>query len=73
MEVILTIGQEGTGRQCNLFAKYSTTQTQYSAYDTQSIMHYSISSSLTTNGFSVGSNTVLSTTDKQFIASVYPK
>ena len=57
----------------NLFAKYSTTQTQYSAYDTQSIMHYSISSSLTTNGFSVGSNTVLSSTDKQFIGSVYPK
>ena len=57
----------------NLFAKYSTSQTQYSAYDTQSIMHYSISSTLTTNGFSVGSNTVLSPTDKQFIAAVYPK
>ena len=57
----------------NLFEKYSTTQTQYSAYDTQSIMHYSISGSLTTNGFSVGNNTVLSATDKQFIASVYPK
>ncbi|MDM1362575.1 M12 family metallopeptidase [Myroides marinus] len=56
----------------NLFAKYSTTQTQYSAYDTQSIMHYSVSSDLTTNGFSVGNNTVLSATDKQFIASVYP-
>lgn len=72
MEVILTIGQRAQV-DSNLFAKYSTTQTQYSAYDTQSIMHYSISSSLTTNGFSVGSNTVLSTTDKQFIASVYPK
>ncbi|CAI8816502.1 M12 family metallopeptidase [Chryseobacterium sp. IT-36CA2] len=57
----------------NLFAKYSTSQTQYSAYDTQSIMHYSISSTLTTNGFSVGNNTVLSSTDKQFIAGVYPK
>lgn len=57
----------------NLFAKYSTSQTQYSAYDTQSIMHYSISSTLTTNGFSVGNNTVLSPTDKQFIATVYPK
>ncbi|WP_121966445.1 M12 family metallopeptidase [Myroides sp. N17-2] len=57
----------------NLFAKYSTTQTQYSAYDTQSIMHYSISSNLTTNGFSVGNNTVLSATDKQFIATVYPR
>lgn len=57
----------------NLFAKYSTTQTQYSAYDKLSIMHYSISSNLTTNGFSVGNNTVLSATDKQFIATVYPK
>ncbi|WP_412850770.1 M12 family metallopeptidase [Chryseobacterium sp. PMSZPI] len=57
----------------NLFAKYSTTQTQYSAYDPKSIMHYSISKDLTTNGFSVGSNTVLSDTDKQFIATVYPK
>lgn len=57
----------------NLFAKYSTSQTQYSAYDKLSIMHYSISSTLTTNGFSVGNNTVLSATDKQFIASVYPK
>ncbi|AYZ12559.1 peptidase M12 [Chryseobacterium arthrosphaerae] len=57
----------------NLFAKYSTSQTQYSAYDKLSIMHYSISSTLTTNGFSVGNNTVLSPTDKQFIASVYPK
>jgi len=57
----------------NLFAKYSTSQTQYSAYDKLSIMHYSISSTLTTNGFSVGNNTVLSATDKQFIATVYPK
>ncbi|WP_246008671.1 zinc metalloprotease [Chryseobacterium lactis] len=57
----------------NLFKKYSTAQTQYSAYDTKSIMHYSISPDLTTNGFSVGSNTVLSPTDKQFIATVYPK
>ncbi|MCS7474884.1 M12 family metallopeptidase [Myroides odoratimimus] len=57
----------------NLFATYSTTQTQYSAYDTQSIMHYSISSALTTNGFSVGNNSVLSATDKQFIATVYPR
>jgi serralysin len=57
----------------NLFAKYSTSQTQYSAYDKLSIMHYSISSDLTTNGFSVGNNTVLSATDKQFIGTVYPK
>lgn len=57
----------------NLFAKYATTQTQYSNYDKSSIMHYAVSSSLTTNGFSVGNNTVLSATDKSFIAQVYPK
>jgi len=57
----------------NLFAKYATNQTQYSSYDKNSIMHYSVSSELTTNGFSVGNNTVLSATDKQFIAQVYPK
>lgn len=57
----------------NLFAKYSTAQTQFSAYDPQSIMHYSVSSALTTNGFSVGNNSVLSATDKVFIAQVYPQ
>ena len=57
----------------NLFAKYSTSQTQFSAYDPQSIMHYSVSSALTTNGFSVGSNNVLSATDKAFIADAYPQ
>lgn len=57
----------------NLFDKYSATQTQYSAYDPKSIMHYSVSSALTTNGFSVGYNNVLSDTDKAFIAQVYPQ
>ncbi|HFI4797884.1 M12 family metallopeptidase [Elizabethkingia anophelis] len=57
----------------NLFAKYSTTQTQFSTYDTKSIMHYTVSKTLTTNGFSIGNNTSLSSTDKKFIASIYPK
>ncbi|MFW0716478.1 M12 family metallopeptidase [Pedobacter sp. N23S346] len=56
----------------NLFAKYSTTQTNYSAYDASSIMHYAVSNDLTIGNFEVGWNTVLSSTDKSFIATVYP-
>lgn len=56
----------------NLFTKYSTTQTNYSAYDKTSIMHYSVPNELTIGDFQVGWNTVLSATDKSFIASVYP-
>jgi serralysin len=56
----------------NLFARYSQSSTNFSGYDRLSIMHYSIPASLTTNGFSVGSNTDLSSTDKSFIRSIYP-
>ena len=56
----------------NIFAKYSTTQTNYSAYDKFSIMHYAVPNELTIGDFEVGWNTVLSPTDKSFIASVYP-
>ncbi|WP_316801917.1 M12 family metallopeptidase [Pedobacter nototheniae] len=56
----------------NLFKKYDTTQTNNSAYDPKSIMHYSVPNELTIGDFEVGLNTVLSSTDKTFIASVYP-
>lgn len=56
----------------NIFKKYTTTQTNYSQFDSQSIMLYSISSQLTLNGFSVGWNHILSETDKNFIAQMYP-
>ncbi len=56
----------------NIFKKYSVFQTNFSSYDKLSIMHYSVPSSLTTTSFSVGNNTVLSTTDKNFVRSVYP-
>lgn len=56
----------------NLFTKYSTTQTNYSAYDASSIMHYAVPNELTIGNFEVGWNTVLSPTDKSFIATVYP-
>lgn len=57
----------------NLFQKYTTSQTNFSAYDQASIMHYPVEEELTIGDFSVGWNTVLSPTDKSFIATVYPK
>lgn len=56
----------------NLFRRYSTDITNYSAYDPQSIMHYPIPANHTTDGFSVGNNTNLSATDKTFIGTIYP-
>ncbi|KAM5342766.1 hypothetical protein ACJ41O_013732 [Fusarium nematophilum] len=56
----------------NIFQLYAAGMTQFSAFDTGSIMLYSIPASLTTNGFSVGWNTQLSETDKAFIATAYP-
>ncbi|WEW58278.1 hypothetical protein PRK78_003746 [Emydomyces testavorans] len=57
----------------NIFDHYSQTTTQYSDFDSKSIMLYSIPKEWTTDGFSVGWNTVLSDTDKAFIADMYPK
>lgn len=56
----------------NVFQKLSRFFTNYSAYDKYSIMHYSIPAEHTTNGYSVGWNTVLSSTDKTFIKKQYP-
>lgn len=56
----------------NIFYKYSSTVTNYSAFDSKSIMLYSFPSSFTLNGWSSGWNTVLSQTDKNFIAKEYP-
>ena len=55
-----------------IFAKYSTTLLNSSAYDRQSIMHYPVPKQLTIGGFEVGWNTKLSTRDKTFIRQVYP-
>ncbi|WP_062053653.1 matrixin family metalloprotease [Aquimarina longa] len=56
----------------NLFRRYEKNITNYSVYDRQSIMHYSIPAEHTTDGVAVGNNTRLSSTDKSFIASIYP-
>ncbi|KAK4225163.1 hypothetical protein QBC38DRAFT_537972 [Podospora fimiseda] len=56
----------------NLFNLYSASSTQFSAFDDKSIMLYAIPAELTTNGYSVGWNTILSATDKSFISTAYP-
>jgi serralysin len=56
----------------DVFYKYSLTQTNSSNYDPFSIMHYPLPASFTTNGYSVGWNNYLSTTDKIFMESQYP-
>ncbi|ROW08210.1 hypothetical protein VMCG_03089 [Cytospora schulzeri] len=56
----------------NIFRLYSGLTTQFSSFDTGSIMLYAIPASLTTNGFSTGWNTQLSETDKSFIKAAYP-
>jgi serralysin len=56
----------------NLFAQYSKNITQFSNFDTQSIMLYAIPKELTTNGYEVGWNRHLSGTDKAFMGEIYP-
>ncbi|MBJ6141774.1 matrixin family metalloprotease [Hymenobacter sp. BT559] len=50
----------------------SSNTTNFTSFDPASIMLYSFPASLTTNGFSTPSNTVLSSTDKTFIGQTYP-
>ncbi len=56
----------------NVFAKYSTSKTNYSSYDRLSIMHYPIPAELTTDGSSVPFNTDFSAMDKQYATLFYP-
>ncbi|KAK4192246.1 hypothetical protein QBC35DRAFT_484691 [Podospora australis] len=56
----------------NMFNLVSASSTQYTEFDSSSVMLYSIPASLTTNGFSTPWNTVLSPVDKAYIAKVYP-
>ena len=56
----------------NIFRKYSTATTNYSAYDPLSIMHYYIPRSLVLGSWTPTSNTRLSSTDIAFIGAMYP-
>jgi len=58
----------------NIFRKFEKSQTQFSAFDPQSIMLYAIPAELLTDPTRVvGWNRILSATDKSFISKVYPK
>lgn len=56
----------------NLFQRYSADITQFSQFDTHSIMLYSIPNQFTIGDYQVGWNTHLSATDKEFVGAVYP-
>lgn len=56
----------------NIFARYSQATNNSSVYDPLSIMHYSFSKELTTDGSSFPFNTNLSDIDKTFSREVYP-
>ena len=56
----------------NIFQKYGQDQTQFTDWDPNSIMEYPVPKDLTTGGFEVGWNRVLSATDIAFIKDLYP-
>ncbi len=56
----------------NVFEKYAKASTNFSAYDRNSIMHYSFPSYFTTDGSSFPMNSDLSLTDKQYAGLIYP-
>ncbi len=56
----------------NIFDSADVSTTNFSDFDPQSIMLYSIPNEHTIGNFSVGWNTVLSSRDKSFVGEVYP-
>lgn len=67
-----TQGWDAQTTYANVIQKASRNQTQFSAYDPRSIMHYPVSSRLTDGQYQVGMNQALSSTDKAYIRDVYP-
>ena len=56
-----------------LFSVWAAAETKFTPFDRDSIMEYPVPPELTTNGFSIGWNRVLSNADKAFIREMYPK
>jgi serralysin len=56
----------------NIFKRYEPAEVDSTSVDPESIMMYPIPASWTTDGFSVGLNEKLSTTDVEFISGAYP-
>ncbi|RYE21467.1 MAG: matrixin family metalloprotease [Sphingobacteriales bacterium] len=57
----------------NIFQKFTPEQVYYSPFDPKSIMQYPVDPRFTTNGQTIGINTILSSMDKIVISKVYPK
>jgi hypothetical protein len=57
----------------NMFAKYAKEQTNFTAFDPQSIMLYAFPKTWTLDGMTFPSNTELSATDRTYIGQQYPK
>ena len=56
----------------NIFKRYDPADLSTTPTDPDSIMMYPIPATWTTDGFSVGLNSGLSATDREFIAGAYP-
>ena len=67
-----TNGWDEAKTRHNVLARYSADKTNFSEYDSTSIMQYSVPNELTLGDFSIGWNTDLSGTDKEFIGTIYP-
>ncbi|MFF3445146.1 M12 family metallopeptidase [Streptosporangium sp. NPDC002721] len=57
----------------NVFERYGVTSTNYSAFDSESIMAYWIDASLTLDGKGVVGGATLSNTDKEYVRRWYPQ
>lgn len=57
----------------NVLNRYSRDSTNFSDYDSTSIMQYAVPNGLTIGNFEIGWNTELSTTDQEFIGRMYPR
>lgn len=57
----------------NVFSQLNSSKTDYTVFDSQSIMLYYFSPDFTLNKLKLPQNTILSTIDKEGIAAMYPK
>lgn len=68
-----TQGWDEATTKLNVIERYKESDTQFSEFDRDSIMLYPVPGELTSGRFEVGWNRVLSSTDKEFIGTIYPK
>jgi len=69
---LATQGWKKADVDIQLFSDWAAATTQFTSFDPASIMEYPVPANLTTNGFTIGWNRVLSDGDKAFIREMYP-